>query len=395
MRYRWDIDILNGSSAQTGDTVYGTPPRFLSGLRDRHVVMALWDSKRAYRTGDGKENLSEPIINSFLRTYQNGSEAGHIALALVDAVEQSVIQASYTASDWQSAIGSGATTPNKPKINPPTTPTAIGTVICEGILYVAYTGNNHAYVLRNGELSPLTGEVAQGKTGRSKIKLRTGDRVLLCSEGLHKRMYEAQMAQILIDQKNPVDAVTALLDTASISHPSGNISVGVLYCDPVITRSAILLWLSAVLVCAAIVVGMVWGPGLIDSFYQPGGLGWALISHTTPTPTPEPTPTSSPTAEVTSPAPTATILSPTPTATATKLPSPTPTATPTQTPLPTPTLTPTPTPRRIIPTRTSVPEPTLTPTDVVLPTATFTAQPPPPPPPPPKPTECPPGAICK
>jgi hypothetical protein len=247
--------------------------------------------------------------------------------------------------------------------------------------------------------------------------LRTGDRVLLCSDGLHGVVDTAMIERVLAENADPERAASALVDMALRNKTGDNVTVAVLNygaaraaqgtvriavphapSEPKRRSAAPLALLGLVGALVAVGAGLV-----LSGALNPG----------TPTPA-----TAVPTLAVLQPGITETAPTPdaAPSATrlatgATALPSQRATATlkpgePTSTIVPTPTASATRRPTRTPqPTRTPVPEPTASPTLVVTVVQVATAQPaapsqpqppnpqPPPPqqpPPPPAATEAPP-----
>jgi protein phosphatase len=137
-----------------------------------------------------------------------------------------------------------------------TTLTAAG--IVDGEAFVVHVGDSRFYLLRDGQLEQLTQDhtVAQklveagmlnpeqAKTHRSrhvltnslggspgvcgeivKLRLRDGDRLLLCTDGLNDMVDDAKMAEILETHALPGEACRALRDAALGQGGRDNITV--------------------------------------------------------------------------------------------------------------------------------------------------------------------------
>ncbi len=320
--------------------------------------------------------------------------------------------------------------------------TIVLTAVHGDTLYVAHVGDSRAYVMRDGRVRQLThdhtyvnAQIAAGVITPEEAKtsvyrsvltrslganndhtpdlstetLRAGDRVLLCSDGLHGVADSAAIERVLAENADPERAAAALIDMALRNKTGDNVTVAVLnYGLPRTTQSARMtaahapteikkrpaalpLALIGVVVALAAV-----GAGLVLS----GVLNPITSNPATAVPTlavlqPGITETAPPA----NTAPSATRLSkdatalPTLRASATRKPG-----EPTATIMPTPTETATRRPTSTLPpTRTRAPEPTASPTLAVTVVPVSTAQPPAPAPQPeppqPQPTSPPPAAT--
>ena len=274
---------------------------------------------------------------------------------------------------------------------------------------VAHVGDSRCYLLRGGQILPLTKDhtwvaeyVAAGvltpdeaavhpnrhaitralgldATVKADISawgdLASGDRFLLCSDGLTNEVNEKALARLLADG-TPEQAARRLVEQAKHNGGRDNITAVVAAMDggaaagaPSGGRgrgcAALLLILSGMAI-TAFLVGLI-GLSLVGSRPKNSG-GPTLSSLQLPTPTAISTDTPPPTVAPAEPLPTSTIAP-----TKTPLPTPThtftPSATPTRTPTPTRTATPT---QTVIPTRTPTATSTQTPAATATPTSTRT-----------------------
>lgn len=138
--------------------------------------------------------------------------------------------------------------------------TCVAVAIEGGETVLAHVGDSRAYLLREGRVTQLTKDhsfgnelIARGLATEESAarhpdaevltrcfglsprlevdfrlgRLRDGDRLLLCSDGLYRHLTEEDLADILIGDK--LDAVcAALIDTANARGGSDNITVAVL-----------------------------------------------------------------------------------------------------------------------------------------------------------------------
>jgi protein phosphatase len=136
-------------------------------------------------------------------------------------------------------------------------------------LSVAQVGDSRAYLLRGGKLSLLTRDQtmatdlldagvlkpeelhtfryrhvlsqALGTDGRLKpvitdVELREGDRVLLCSDGLHGPVSDSTIASILKDSSDAAHATHALINAALDAGGPDNVTAVVADCGPLLPR---------------------------------------------------------------------------------------------------------------------------------------------------------------
>ncbi len=351
--------------------------------------------------------------------------------------------------------------------------TIVAVAIHGGALHVAHVGDSRAYLLRGGRLRQLTddhtyvnqqlkqGMITPEDAKRSPYRgvltrslaaaadhtvdigseaLQSGDRVLLCSDGLHGAVDTRAIEQILGDELETSTAAQRLVGMALQNKTGDNVTVAVLNYGvgisrraaaatattariaipqpmPERKRSMVPVLLGGVLVASLIAAGVYFLPSLLagtqsQSSNPPSATALATTAGNVITPTAavlvtSPDATALPTAGVVEPtleaipgAPTATqaIVPPT----ATRKPLPTSTRTPRRTPTPVASLTPVPQPVTVVPVLTAVPVATQSPPQQAPPQqpppTDTAAQPPPPaatqpPAPPPAPTSPPENAV--
>ena len=144
------------------------------------------------------------------------------------------------------------------------------------LAHLAHMGDSRVYLFRQGHLIRLTedhsivalllkhGDIApeearkhpaQGKLSRyvgmegevypdvQTVSLQSGDRLLLCSDGLTNMVSDAQIAKLLQSHSEPELACRALVDTANAAGGKDNITVVVVDCrDSSFSRISTLSW---------------------------------------------------------------------------------------------------------------------------------------------------------
>ena len=134
----------------------------------------------------------------------------------------------------------------------------------EDELHLAHVGDSRAYLLRSGELSPLTEDhtlvrrmVQEGKISPQEaehhpqrnivvralgvddpvevdeitVAVQKGDRVLLCSDGLYSMVPDDRIQRTLESTPDPQEATAALVDQANDAGGLDNITVVILHFD--------------------------------------------------------------------------------------------------------------------------------------------------------------------
>lgn len=135
--------------------------------------------------------------------------------------------------------------------------TVVAVLISRAVAHVAWAGDSRAYLLRGGRLRPLTRDhsVVQEMVDRGELSpeeaekhpesnmvtravgggaelevdlvtvpLAVGDRLLLCSDGLTRCVYEQTVEALLRDANGPEDACQKLLREALDSGAPDNVS---------------------------------------------------------------------------------------------------------------------------------------------------------------------------
>jgi serine/threonine protein phosphatase PrpC/streptogramin lyase len=144
--------------------------------------------------------------------------------------------------------------------------TLVAAVMTESRAVIAHLGDSRAYLYRDRGVQRLTsdhtivqavvdaGEISEEEAAHhpnrsvvtrhvlmtppakpevSALDLQPGDRILLCSDGLHGVVDDATIAAILTDHPNPADACRALIDAANHGGGPDNITAVVVHTDPV------------------------------------------------------------------------------------------------------------------------------------------------------------------
>lgn len=121
--------------------------------------------------------------------------------------------------------------------------TIVAAAVHAGKLHVAHVGDSRAYLVRNGQVQQLTEDHALGNrltrylvstnefppTMHPAIKLETGDRVLLCSDGLFRPIKDQSAILDILQTYRAEEAAYRLIGLANAGGGHDNISV-VLVC---------------------------------------------------------------------------------------------------------------------------------------------------------------------
>ena len=143
--------------------------------------------------------------------------------------------------------------------------TCTAAIVSPDRLAIAQVGDSRAYLLRDGKLRPLTrdqtlvadlldsgilkrdqvdqfpfrhvlaqalGTKPQVNPVITDVDVREGDRVLLCSDGLHGAVSEATIASILTNTREVADVSQALIAAALAAGGPDNVTVVVADCGP-------------------------------------------------------------------------------------------------------------------------------------------------------------------
>lgn len=111
------------------------------------------------------------------------------------------------------------------------------------VAYLGHVGDSRCYRLRGGRLDLLTVDHtaigfgphvlarclgaqthARSTSDITRIDVKTGDRYLLCSDGLHGMIDDVRIAEILDSESSPSDACRALVDAANQAGGNDNIT---------------------------------------------------------------------------------------------------------------------------------------------------------------------------
>ena len=211
------------------------------------------------RGGENEDAVgwSEPDRLWFVADGMGGHAAGQVAsgivkevllrdshendlVAVVRRAHEAVLAAARSREEWR---GMGST--------------LVAARIGEGVCEVIWVGDSRAYLLRRGKLTPLTRDHsvveelrAEGVLSEAEIRsdpranqitrglgqdsaapslnqvpLRRGDRILLCSDGLHDEVSDSAIARLARSKAGPNAAAEALLEAALESGGRDNISV--------------------------------------------------------------------------------------------------------------------------------------------------------------------------
>ncbi len=370
MPLHWEIERLEGTASNGDDAILATSPDQWSDIARYGVLMVLSDSGGVSR-GDSHAAATE--VDTYY--YQPPRPYDDPALCLADAITQAQFMVKYYPSFVQAGsqprhesaevAAAGAhhdETGRADKL------TMIAGAVHRGTLYVAYTGNNRAYLMRDGGVEVLTIDTPPpADVGRGTYPLMAHDRVLLCTAGLHQSVSLAQIEHALKAEPRPRDVISTLLDAAAEARATGTVSIAVLDYTPSLTgiTPPVMIGTGLVTLVALGVMALFISSRLAP---QPPDIAQATatapLAATATAPLPTQTarvlPTSTYTAVPSPTRPAAAVVAPTntpaPTATTTPTPepSPTPTASPTATRTPRPRARPSPTPT---PTPTSTPKP--------------------------------------
>ena len=211
------------------------------------------------RGGENEDAVgwSEPDRLWFVADGMGGHAAGQVASGIVKDVllrdsrekdlaavvlraHEAVLAAARSREEWR---GMGST--------------LVAARIDEGVCEVIWVGDSRAYLSRRGKLTPLTrdhsvveelraegvlSEAESQSHPRSKqitralgqdnaapssnrVPLRRGDRIVLCSDGLHDEVSDSTLANLLRRSVDPNAAAEVLLEAALKSGGRDNISV--------------------------------------------------------------------------------------------------------------------------------------------------------------------------
>lgn len=213
-----------------------------TGVGEKDVLIVVCDSKQG-RMHDihSASLLARSIFDAYnereARSSANGSdtfiERIDIARWLADAISSGLRQlcqpeSARTTSGVSVAPSTGSSTPVDPFMS------VIAAVIHRDKLLVARYGSGRVYLLRNGALQNLTDESFTDATHAEQLEPDLGqldligeDRVLLCTEPLHRQLQDAQIRSVLRSTPAARRAAQTLLDAATKAPTDDNIALAV------------------------------------------------------------------------------------------------------------------------------------------------------------------------
>jgi serine/threonine protein phosphatase PrpC len=206
-----------------------------------------------------------------------GAEAGEVASAIAVGVVRDYIEAnagSISDGDGYEVLRLALETANTKILEYQTAhpesrgmgSTAVAALLAPGGCALAWVGDSRAYLLENGQLRQITkdhslvqrlielgqitpeearhhehknvitrslGARPQGPAGVEafNLRLKRGDRLLLCSDGLTAHVEDAEIAEILRRHRGPEAAARELIVAANAGGGTDNISVAAIYAD--------------------------------------------------------------------------------------------------------------------------------------------------------------------
>lgn len=199
------------------------------------MLWAVADGMGGYGNGD----VASDIVIDCLAKIPDGADPGPALVARLKEANQLVLER-------QRAPGMGRMGS-----------TVVAVLIARAVAHVAWAGDSRAYLLRAGHLRPLTRDhsVVQEMVDRGELSpveaeshpeshmvtravggsedlevdlvsvpLAVGDRLLLCSDGLTRCVYEQTVEALLRDATGPEDACQKLLREALDSGAPDNVS---------------------------------------------------------------------------------------------------------------------------------------------------------------------------
>ena len=214
------------------------------------VLMLVCDGMGGPAAGDVASRLAASSIKQGLQ-----AEGDNVGRAPAHSLKRAVLQANKVILNEANAHpeerGMGTT--------------CTAALVSPDRLAIAQVGDSRAYLMRDGKLIPLTRDqtlvadlVASGALKPDQveqfpfrhvlaqalgtkpnvnpvitdIEVREGDRVLLCSDGLHGSVPDATIAAILSGAGKVADASQALIDAALAAGGPDNVTVVVADCGP-------------------------------------------------------------------------------------------------------------------------------------------------------------------
>ncbi|HEY3290346.1 MAG TPA: protein phosphatase 2C domain-containing protein [Anaerolineae bacterium] len=257
----WYADKDKGPRADNQDAVYVTDMSDVAHRNAKGVLLVLCDGVGGEKGGQRASALASET--AFKAYYADNTPPPQALRNAIDAAHQAV----RTAAAADSSVKNMAST-------------IVTLAIIGDKLHHAHVGDSRAYLLRGDTLSHLTKDhnwvaeqVAQGlmtaQEGRVSTKrniitrslgasanhspdvtaepitLQPGDRLMICSDGLHGAVLDEQIKAILLANPQPQRAVAALIQSAKDNHTTDNIS------------SIVFNYGSAAAVAAALPIGLI------------------------------------------------------------------------------------------------------------------------------------------
>ncbi|MEO5965253.1 MAG: protein phosphatase 2C domain-containing protein [Candidatus Limnocylindrales bacterium] len=131
------------------------------------------------------------------------------------------------------ALGHGAGAPG-PAVTPMGTTCTVA-VVHDGRVHIAHLGDSRAYLFRDDTLHRLTEDDDQGTSALGldeqptidslAFPLRAGDRLVVCTDGLHRWVSDAAIAAALVAASSPGPAAADLVELANAAGATDNVSV--------------------------------------------------------------------------------------------------------------------------------------------------------------------------
>ena len=330
---QWKVGTNQGPRKDNQDCAIAAAPGF-PAIQSKGVLLVMCDGVGGE---EGGHIASQAAANEAMHAYYNDGNAD-IGLSLIGAIERA-----NAAVQRESAAN--------PRFARMAT-TVVLAAVHNGLLHVAHVGDSRAYLLRNGQLIQLThdhtfanaqvasGGMTQEQAQRSIYRgtlvrslgmlgdhtpdghveqLTLGDRVLLCSDGLHGSVPGQQIVRILNDNPDAGAAVSQLIGAAISNQTADNVSAIVLNYGEVARtavaaaaggRPKLLIPVVAVAVLALFAAGIV-----LSGVLKGGSIATPTPASTSTAPTP-PTATALALAPAAEPTTAATEAVPAPVATA-------------------------------------------------------------------------------
>ncbi|HEX6817174.1 MAG TPA: Stp1/IreP family PP2C-type Ser/Thr phosphatase [Ktedonobacterales bacterium] len=226
------------------DNVAHHVPQDEDTLRRRGAIFVVADGMGGHAAG---EVASQLAIKTITDAYYSAPDTNIVA-SLAYAVEQANSAIYGHAREHPELAGMGTT--------------CVSVVLADGRGYIVNVGDSRAYIVRQGKMTQLTQdhswvaeqvrngilseEQARHHTHRNVItrslgtqpsvtadlfieNMHDGDRLLLCSDGLHGYVDEAEIAREMINEAAPEDTAHTLIAMANANGGPDNISAVVIH----------------------------------------------------------------------------------------------------------------------------------------------------------------------